>query len=230
MSASPAISAAAVRDYLHSRARRLRWTECLAGRRYLIAHYSDRARPLMVIAHSFRDASMARQTALCLEQDWMETPAACREGYENVLLNAPSIIILQLRRRNLCGCLGHRHPYVREAPFAETHDAFRGASLGEMDLAYQRVEPWQALPLSDGALDAKFLEGSRLREFHKKQFRLKMLSIILHETHHLTAPDKPEKDIRERSVSFYRDALAAYVETALASLSLTIDRSFSRLS
>ncbi|HEV2498064.1 MAG TPA: hypothetical protein VGY31_00605, partial [Terriglobia bacterium] len=113
--------------------------------------------------------------------------------------------------------------------FAEAHDAFRGVSLGEMDIAYKRVEPWQALPLSDTALDAKFLEGSRLVEFHKKQFRLKMLSIMLHETHHLVAPNEPEKVIRECSVAFYRDALASYVENTLATLSLTIDRSFFRL-
>jgi hypothetical protein len=35
--------------------------------------------------------------------------------------------------------------------------------------------------------------------------------------------------VRERSLTFYRGALVNYVEIARASLSLTIDRSFSRL-
>ncbi|MGH9355519.1 MAG: hypothetical protein ACRD10_05255, partial [Terriglobia bacterium] len=138
-------------------------------------------------------------------------------------------IVIQLRRDNVCGCLGHGHPAVREAPFAELHDALRGVRPGEMDLAWRRVASWQALPLSDTALDVKFLEGSRLEEFHKKQFRLKLLSILLHETHHLACPEEPETAIRGRSLTFYHDALASYVEGAMATLSLTIDRSFSRL-
>lgn len=229
MDAGQAISAAAILEYLHSRPRWVRWLEWARGRRYLLTRYGDRSRPLVVIAHSFRGARIARQTSLCLEQDWLDVPNSCREAYDEVLFNAPGLVILQLRQDNVCGCLGHRHPYVKEPPFAEAHDAFRGVSLGEMDIAYKRVEPWQALPLSDTALDAKFLEGSRLVEFHKKQFRLKMLSIMLHETHHLVAPNEPEKVIRERSVAFYHDALASYVENTLATLSLTIDRSFFRL-
>jgi hypothetical protein len=35
--------------------------------------------------------------------------------------------------------------------------------------------------------------------------------------------------VRQRSLGFYHDALASYVENAMATLSFTIDRSFSRL-
>ncbi|MGH9449089.1 MAG: hypothetical protein ACRD11_00960 [Terriglobia bacterium] len=86
-----------------------------------------------------------------------------------------------------------------------------------------------APPLPDTAMDTKFLDGSRLQEFHKKQFRLKILSIILRGTHHLVAPQEPEQKIRERSLAFYHDSLASYVEGAIASLSRAIDRSFFRL-
>ena len=78
-------------------------------------------------------------------------------------------------------------------------------------------------------IDAKFLQGSRLEDFHAKQFRLRLLSIILHETNHLVYPNEPETSIRERSLNFYHDALAAYTENAIATLSFTLDRSFSRL-
>ncbi|MDE3178174.1 MAG: hypothetical protein KGM47_00830, partial [Acidobacteriota bacterium] len=100
---------------------------------------------------------------------------------------------------------------------------------GEIDVAYRSIKPWPALPLSDTALDAKFFEGTRLEEFRKKQFRLKMLSIILHETHHLVAPHEPEGKIRQQSLAFYHDSLAGYVESATATLSLTLDRSFHRM-
>lgn len=224
-----AISAAAILEYLHSRPRRIRWREWAAGRRYLPTRFGDRSRPLVVTSHSHRDARIARQISLALEQDWLDVPPACREAYDEILFRAPGLVIVQLRQKNLCGCLGHRHPTVKEPPFAEAHDVFSGARIGEMDIAYQRVEAWLALPLSDTAFDTKFLEGTRLEEFRRKQLRLKLLSIILHETHHLVSPHEPEKEIRGRSLAFYHDALASYVECAVATLSLTIDRSFSRL-
>jgi hypothetical protein len=129
----------------------------------------------------------------------------------------------------LCGCLAHRHVFVREAAFAEAHEAFAGAAVGEMDIAYRHVERWLALPLTDTAFDTKFLEGSRQDEFRAQQLRLKLLSIVLHETNHLVFPHEAENTVRERSLAFYREALAHYVASAVASLSLTIDRSFSRL-
>jgi hypothetical protein len=117
---------------------------------------------------------------------------------------------------------------VKEAPFAEPHDAFGGEHVGEMDIAYGRIQQWQPLPLTDTALDTKFLEGSRLVEFRAKQFRLRLLSVLLHEINHLVSPQEPETSIRERSLAFYRTALAEYVERTVATLSLTIDRSFFR--
>lgn len=193
-----------------------------------MARFADRPGPLIILAHSFRAVAVARQVALAVEHDWARVPSRCREAYDEILLKAPGLIIIQLRRRNVCGCLGHRHVVVKEDPFAEPHDAFGGARVGEMDIAYERVETWQALPLSDTALDARFLEGSRLKEFRAQQFRLRVLSVVLHETNHLVFPGEPESSVRERSLGFYHDALASYVENAVATMSLTIDRSFSR--
>ncbi|MGH9398228.1 MAG: hypothetical protein ACRD18_15425 [Terriglobia bacterium] len=229
MGSGQTLSSAAILDYLHSRRRWIRWREWASGRRYLLTRYGDRSSPVVVIAHSHRDARAARQISLSVEQDWLDAPQHCREAYDEILFRAPGLIVIQLRQKNLCGCLGHRHAYIKEPPFAESHDAFGSVAIGEMDVAYKSVEPWPALPLSDTAMDTKFLEGSRLEEFHKKQFRLKILSIILHETHHLVAPQEPEQRIRERSLAFYHDSLASYVESAVATLSLTIDRSFFRL-
>lgn len=215
-------------EYLRSRPRRIRWREWLSGRRYLTARYLDRPRPLVIIAHSFRHAAMARQLALAVEQDWAGAPSGCREAYDEILFKAPGLVVVQLRRDNVCGCLGHRHMVVKEPPFSEPHDAFGGASVGELDITYQRVEKWQAMPLTDIALDTKFLAGSRLEEFHARQFRLRLLSVLLHETNHLVFPHEPESAVRERSLAFYREALAGYVESAISTMSLTIDRSFSR--
>jgi len=61
---------------------------------------------------------------------------------------------------------------VKERPFAEPHDALGGDPAGELDIAYQRVETWLALPLMDIALDTQFVAGSRLREFQAERLRL----------------------------------------------------------
>ncbi|MGA2982179.1 MAG: hypothetical protein ABSG32_00095 [Terriglobia bacterium] len=221
--------AQAVENYLASRPRAARWVEWLAGRRYRLAAFPDRPRPVVVVAHRYRDPARAEQVVRAVERDWAETPAQCREGYEEILENAPGLIVVQLRRKNVCGCLGHRHMVVKEAPFCESHDAFGDAAVGEMDIAFDRVESWLAQPIMDTALDTQFIAGSRREEFHDQQLRFRLLSILLHETHHMVAPQATEEVVRERSLTFYREALVNYAEIARATLSFTIDRSFSRL-
>ena len=136
-------SPASVEEYLRSRPRWIRWRQWANGRRYRVGQFSDRARPLVIAAYSFRDTARARQLAPAVEQDWAAIPNRCREAYDEILFKVPGLIIVQLRRKNVCGCLGHRHLIVKEAPFAESHDAFGGVRVGEMDIAFERVETWQ---------------------------------------------------------------------------------------
>jgi hypothetical protein len=225
----PSVVPDAVKAYLNSRPRWIRWREWLAGRRYALAAFPDQPRPLVVVAYSRRDSMKALEMVRAVERDWAEAPQPCRQAYEEILKNSPKLVIIQFRRSNTCGCLGHRHMIVKEPPFAEPHDALGGEPAGELDIAYERVERWLALPLMDLALDTQFVAGSRLREFQAERLRLQFLSILLHEINHMVRFQEPEASIRERSLAFYREALAQYVEEAKASLSLTIDRSFSRL-
>ncbi len=218
-----------VETYLRHLPRRIRWRLWLGGRRYLTTRFLDRAKPVIVVAHSFRDAGRARQLALAIEQDWFLAPDRSREAYEEILLKAPGLVVVQLRRKNLCGCLGHRHMLPQEIPFAESHEVFRGENVGELDLAYDRIGTWAALPLSDGALDARYHEGSRHEDFQAQQFRWRVLSVFLHEVNHLVFPRESESSVRERSLAFYRESLAHWVESTISTMSFTIDRSFSRL-
>jgi len=224
----PSIMPEVVKAYLHSRPRWIRWREWLVGRRYAFAAFPDRPKPLVVVAYARRDAEKALEMVRAVERDWAEAPLHSRDEYEEILNNSPKLVIVQFRRTNICGCLGHRHVIVKEPPFAEPHDTLGGDPAGELDIAYQRVERWLALPLMDIALDTQFVAGSRLREFQAERLRLQFLSILLHEINHMVHSQEPEAPIRERSLAFYRDALAQYVENAKGSLSLTIDRSFSR--
>lgn len=233
MESSPDNLPARIRTYLDSRPALLRWRDRLVGRRYLLARFhagpDQSSGPVVVVAHCFRDAAAARRIAATIEQEWPLVPAGCREAYDEILRLAPDIVVIQLRRQNLCGCLAHRHVLVREPAFAEPHECLGNAAVGEMDIAYQRVEAWTALPLTDTAFDARFLQGSRQEEFRHLQLHLKLLAIVLHETHHLVYPRESEHTVRERSMNFYHASLIHLVEQSTSTLSLTIDRSFSRL-
>ncbi len=218
----------AVKAYLHSRPFLVRWREKLVGRQYTFAAFPDPVKPLVVVAHSRRDSVKALEMVRAVERDWAEVPQHCRDAYEEILRDSPKLVIIQFCRTNICGCLGHRHMVVREQPFAEAHDALGGDPAGELDIAYQQVEKWLALPLMDTALDTQFVAGSRMKEFQDERLRLRFLSILLHEINHMVRSQEPESSVRERSMAFYREALAHYAEDAKSSLSLTIDRSFSR--
>jgi len=224
----PLVTPEAVKAYLRARPSWIRWREWLAGRRYALAVFRGRPKPLVVVAHSRRDSTKALEMVRAVEQDWADAPEDCRAAYVEILPYSPKLVIVQFRRTNICGCLGHRHVIVKEPPFAEPHDALGGDPAGELDIAYQRVESWVALPLSDIAHDTQFVAGSRLKDFQATRLRLQLLSILLHEINHMVRTQESETSIRARSLAFYHDALARYVDNAKASLSLTIDRSFSR--
>ncbi|MGH9354892.1 MAG: hypothetical protein ACRD10_02055, partial [Terriglobia bacterium] len=85
MAREQALSAAAIAEYLQSRPRWLRWREWASGHRRLLTRFGDRSRPLLVVAHSVRDARVARQLSLAAEQDWVEAPHSCREAYDEIL-------------------------------------------------------------------------------------------------------------------------------------------------
>jgi hypothetical protein len=228
MNARSKVAAPVIERYLRARPRLVRWREWLWRRRYRLTQFPNDEGPLLVLAHPSGAAPFARLLARSVEEDWSQVPAGARALYGGVLEGVPGLVVVQLVRKNVCGCLGHRHVLVTEEPFAVPHDAFGGVPVGEVDIAYERVRNWQPLPLSDTALDTRFLVGTRLDEFRSLQFRLRLLSVLLHEMHHLVSPQAPESEVRGRSISFYRDALADYVERATSSLSFTIDRSFSR--
>ena len=105
----------AVKAYLQSRPRWIRWREWLVGRRYAFAAFPDRPKPLVVMAYFRRDSVKALEMVRAVEQDWAEAPQQCRDAYEEILKDAPKLVIIQFRRTNICGCLGHRHVVVKSS-------------------------------------------------------------------------------------------------------------------
>src|SRR2546422_3159218 len=122
------VSKSAIEAYLRARPRRVRWRAWASGRRYRVGRFEDRPMPVVVLAHSFRNRDMAEQFGLMIQKDWTQVPSRCREAYDEILDKAPGIVVVQLKRTNVCGCLGHRHVAVKETPFSDPHEAFGGRS------------------------------------------------------------------------------------------------------
>ncbi len=232
---------ARVELFLKSLPLRTRLGNWLSGRRFLSvrpggqpgaqsrAKQGAQEAKLIIVAHSVRDAHVAADLRTALEKDWFETPAACREDYEDILAGMPHLVVVQLRRDTVCDCLGHRHFRVHEQLFSRHRMDFHGYEVGEVDLAHRRIAAWEPWPLMATAFDSSFLPGTRLTEFRRRQFRLRLLSVVLHEANHLARPSEHEASVLSRSVNFYRDAMTSYFEASRNTLSFTLDRSFSRL-
>ena len=224
---------ATVERFLRSLPTRRRYLDWLRGRRYLQAKLPTKQETPLVVAHSVRDSAVAAEIRLALEHDWLEAPPDCRMVYEDILAATPGVVVVQLRRDNICGCLGHRHMGVSERLFSEHFNNggfdFRGQQVGEVDIAHQRIAAWEPWPLANMAFDSRFVAGSRLDDFRRRQFRLRLLSVVLHETNHLARPSEPESEVHARSTNFYREALASYFDSSFDTLSFTLDRSHSRL-
>jgi hypothetical protein len=124
-------------------------------------------------------------------------PPEIRSRYEHVLRRMPAVVVVLLRPRNPCGCLGHHHVKGAESRLTRRLRADLGDSVGEVDLAWEAIREWQPLPLSAMAAEAS---GEQLEHLH---FGAALLAVLLHEMEHLAFPDKAEREVRTTSNEFY---------------------------
>jgi len=163
--------------------------------------------PLVLITYGRGDTDGVERFREALEEIWPALPDSFRERYTAILKHAPPLIVVQLRARNICTCLGHHHPPGTESRITRRFRNLSGVATGEIDLAFEAIRDWEPLPLSHLALPAE-ADTQEMRLF---QWRLALLSVFLHEIHHLVRPREPEHEVRQKSQTFYVDALAHFV-------------------
>ena len=153
------------------------------------------------------------QSALC--SIYRTLPAEQRQGYRDVLDRVPSLVVVELRRVNACGCLGHHHPPGTESRLARRLSSDTGRRVGELDLAVQSIRSWQPLPLAAlaAAVAATQLSarGETNAELEYRRFHTALLAVFLHELEHLAFPDRPEQAVRRHSDEFYGSAMREFV-------------------
>lgn len=166
--------------------------------------------PLVLIAHSSRARTAAEEFRGALVETWLTIPQAVRDLYADVLAGVPSMVVVILRSRSLCRCLGHFHPPGTETGIARKLRATSGVPVAELDLAFQGIREWNPLPLSDLAVTPAVSEEDR-PEVDLFRFRLALLDVFLHELHHYSHPGAAEITVRQLSQRFYAEALDAFM-------------------
>ena len=163
--------------------------------------------PLVLISYAKADREGAERLRAALENIWLTLPHPFRQQYASILTSVPPLVVVLLRRQNICSCLGHRHPPGSESRLTRRLRSLSGVATGEMDLAYEAIRQWEPLPLSRLALPPE----ADTEEMTSFQWELALLAVFLHEMHHLVSPEESEAAVRGRSQKFYTDTLAHFV-------------------
>ena len=151
------------------------------------------------------------QSALC--STYPSLTRRLRDSYRDVLEKVPTLVVAELRPRNACTCLGHRHLPGTESRLARRLMSDTGRRVGEMDLAVEAIRSWEPLPLSGLAVSADEYERDEasLAELEYRRFHTALLAVFLHELEHLAYPKREESLIRRRSNELYAAAMRDYV-------------------
>jgi hypothetical protein len=163
--------------------------------------------PLVLISYAKGDRDGMERLKESLEETWLTLPHSFRHRYNEVLVNTPPFVVVLLRRRNVCTCLGHHHPPGTESRLTRRLRGMSGVPTGELDLAFESIREWEPQPLSYPALNSH----AETQEFRSFQWQLALLTVFLHELHHLVSPLETEIAVRGRSQKFYEDMLSHFV-------------------
>jgi hypothetical protein len=168
--------------------------------------------PLVTIAFARGQREGALELQAALAETWITIPPRLRAHYAKVLTHMPPMVVVEMRMRNPCGCLGHFHPPGTESRLTRRLRGLSGVDACEMDLAFAAIRDWQPSPLAHTAVRAAAgAEGAV--EFELFRLRLALLDVFLHELHHRAAPEADEKEVRGQSGDFYTAALDAFAQS-----------------
>jgi hypothetical protein len=163
--------------------------------------------PLLVLSYPSGQTAYAEEVQAALRQTYRQLSPATRERYSHILPRLPSLVVVVLRARNACSCLGHYHPPGTEGRAARRLKADTGLRVGEVDLAVEAIRQWEPLPLASLAAEPPPELRLEVEEF---RFRAALLAVLLHELEHLAFPELSEPEIRHRSTAFYSASLREF--------------------
>jgi hypothetical protein len=177
-----------------------RLSDQLRGREQMLVRSGEDS-PLLLISYPRGKADAAKEVEAAYAHTLRSLRPEIVAPYRAIFELLPTMVVVFLRPRNLCSCLGHHHPPGAESRLTKRLAGDLGSPIGEIDLAYEGIREWRPQPLSSMALGEM---GDRLEALH---FQAAILAVLLHELEHLAFPDRKEQEIRTRSNQFYTDAM-----------------------
>ena len=199
------------RAKIHSRGLLVRALDRIRGQDQLLIRAGDDL-PLVVASYPRRRDEFATSLQSALSGTFHSLTKQVQGAYRDVLDHVPSLVVVVLRSRNACSCLGHHHLPGTEGRLSQRLMADTGQQGAEIDLAIDAIRDWEPFPLSDFAVAASIeilKEESAELEYHR--FHTALLSVFLHELDHLAFPKRTETEIRTRSNEFYVGAMRDFV-------------------
>lgn len=156
--------------------------------------------PLLLLSFPASERHIAED----LRAAWLNTLPLLRseaaEPYLAMIRRLPPVVVVLLRRRNVCTCLGHHHPRGTESRLTRGLVGDSGEPAGEIDLAWEAIRNWRPHPLTTLALQ----DHPQFEELH---FRTALLTVLVHELEHIAFPDRKENAVRRSSDDFYTAVL-----------------------
>ncbi len=167
--------------------------------------------PRVTITYPRGEREGALELRAALAETWLTIPIELRNKYRGVLKVLPPMVVVEMRQRNPCGCLGHFHPPGTESGLTHRIRTSSGVDACEMDLAFEAIRDWQPAPIAyNAASELAGMEGKD--ELELFLLRLALLDVFLHELHHRASPDADEAEVRGHSGTFYRAALDVFMK------------------
>ena len=193
------------RHRVRSRSLLLQLVERALGRGQAMLTAGDRF-PLVLTTFPRGRAHFAMALGSALRVTFPSLSAPLQAVYHEILARVPSLIVADLRARNLCTCLGHHHPVC--TPQTQQLATDSSCRVGEIDLALDAIREWEPRPLASLAATD---DREAAAELARMRFQTALLSVFLHELEHVAYPERSEAEIRSRSDTFYLDALREQV-------------------
>ena len=179
--------------------------EAIRGREQLLVR-PGQGFPLLLITYPRGKQWVAQLLETAYAHTLPALPPELTTPYAERFRTLPALVVVLLRPRNPCGCLGHFHPPGTESRLTRRLSGDLGHPVAEIDLAYEGIRAWDPMPIS--SLAASHMGGA-LAEL---RFEAAILAVLLHELHHLAAPEEPEREIRPLSNNFYAGVVQEFVK------------------
>lgn len=183
----------------------------IRGREQMLVRAGDEL-PLVVISYPRGNLALAEALQSAISRTYRLLSAETRQRYMPMMPLLPPMVVVLLRDRNPCTCLGHHHPPGTEGRVARRLSTDTGLRVGEIDLAVEAIRQWEPLPLAALAAEPAAENRQELEEF---RFHIALLAVFLHELEHLAFPEHQEHEVRKRSTEFYAASLRQFFSEEL---------------